>query len=765
MRREWAARLRRDWRSWLTSRTGSGIVTAIVVVALVVTATSNGLPAPTGEPSGGPSATPRPNATPAATTPPDEAWGDLALPAWEPVAELRPVSVNTSGVAVDSAFLLRSRTSVGAADLAARLTADPSITFEVRPGATAAEATVIPSEPLAEGVLYRIRLADPTGALAGSWAYRTERPLHVVGTVPANETTGVPVDTGIEVEFDQDGVAGLGDRFSIDPAVTGRFEVHGRTIAFVPNAPLAPATVYRFTVAAGVTMTGSDQVLEAPLTVAFETAAPAGTTTSWDVGLGRPILEATPGEAPIIGVDLRVDDSGPAVGSLPFEVYRLESIDAARAAAVTLANVSDWAEWGTNEVVPTTGLPRVAAFDGAFESSSPYGYRVVRFPAPLDAGWYLVVIPREGRDRQALLQVTSLSAFALTSDTRTLAWVNDTVTDQPIADAAVDDPDGLRLGTTAASGLLDVETPESLRHPEGVSWWLPSTSILTVTAADGRQLLVALGLRSNTSAYPWARNDSSRVDDPNRRWWRLLATDRSLYRSVDTVHAWGLLRSRLDGSVPDSLELTLRADEGSSEDGPWLARIPIAPTVRGTWAADIPIDDLPLGGYIVELHAPGGIASSTWLSVGEIRKPAYRIEVETDRRAVIAGDPVAITGRAVFFDGTPAAGLDLQVHAFERSVTATTDADGRVAVTVEARTGADGGDYGFVDISPVHPEEGEIAGSAIVYAFPSAAWITASGTVTGGRVEVSGALRRVDLERAERQLAEGGWPDDPGGSP
>ncbi|HEX4898158.1 MAG TPA: alpha-2-macroglobulin family protein, partial [Candidatus Limnocylindrales bacterium] len=90
---------------------------------------------------------------------------------------------------------------------------------------------------------------------------------------------------------------------------------------------------------------------------------------------------------------------------------------------------------------------------------------------------------------------------------------------------------------------------------------------------------------------------------------------------------------------------------------------------------------------------------------------------------------------------------------------------GRVAVTVEARTSADGGDYGYVDISPVHPEEGEIAGSAIVHAFPSAAWITASGTVTGGRVEISGAVRRVDLERAERQLAEGGWPDDPGGSP
>jgi hypothetical protein len=209
----------------------------------------------------------------------------------------------------------------------------------------------------------------------------------------------------------------------------------------------------------------------------------------------------------------------------------------------------------------------------------------------------------------------------------------------------------------------------------------------------------------------------------------------------------------------------MRADVGSSEEGPWLARIPIAPTVRGTWAADLPIDGLPLGGYVVELHAGGGIASSTYLAVGEIRKPAYQIEVQTDRRAVIAGDPVAITGRAIFFDGTPAAGLDLQVHGFEQSVAATTDAEGRVAVTIEARSSSDLGDYGFIDISPVNPEEGEIAGSATVYVFPSAAWITASGTVTAGRVEIGGTVRRVDLDRAEQALAEGGWPDDPAGAP
>ena len=763
--RERADRLRHGWRPWLTSRTGSGIVTAIVVVALVMTAASNGLPAPTGEPSGAPSATPRPVSTPAATAPAEEAWGDLALPAWEPVAELRPVSVNTSGVAIDTAFTLRSRTSADAADLAAGLTADPPISFAIQPGSTAAEATVVPSEPLAEGVVYRIRLADPTGALAGSWAYRTERPLHVVGTVPANETTGVPVDTGIEVEFDQDGVAHIAAHFSIEPAADGRFESHGRTIAFVPRKALATATMYRVTIGSGVTMTGSDQVLEAPVTFAFETAGPGGPTTSWDVGLGRPILEATPDEAPLLGVDVVQADTAPAPTSLPFEIYRLVSFDAARAAAITLAGDPGWGSWATNNLVDTAGLPRVAAFDGSFESTSPYGYMVVRFPAPLAAGWYVVVVPRDGRDRQVLLQVTTLSAFALTSETRTLAWVNDTATDAPIAGAEVADPAGRQLGTTGPAGLLDVATPASLVHVDTGDGSMPGPTLLTVLAPDGRQLLVVLGMRSNTSAYDWARNDMSRADAPDRRWWRVTSTDRTTYRSTDTVHAWGLLRSRLDGSVPAGLELTLRSPEGSSEAGPWLAQIPITPTARGTWAADVPIADLPLGGYVVELHAAGVVASSTWLAVAEIRKPAYQIEVVTDRGATVAGEPVSITGRATFFDGTPMVGLDLTVDAFAGTRTVTTDADGRLAVTLDARAGDYGPDYHYISVTPVNPEEGEISGSTAVFVYPSSSWIEASGTVTGGQVEIAGTLSQVDLERVARELAANGWPEDPAGAP
>jgi hypothetical protein len=745
----------------LTPRNGIGLLAAVVVVAIVASALPSPHPQTTAEPTG----RPVPTASPNPSEPPAEAWGELTLPAWEPMAELRPVDVDASGVAVTSAFILRSRTTASAAALAVGLAAEPPVAFEVEPGATAAEVTIVPAEILVEGIVYRFRLTDPSGALAGSWAYRTERPLHVVSTVPGDQTTAVPLNTGIEIEFDQDGVADISDQFSIEPPVAGRFEAHGRTVVFVPTTPLAAAAIYRVTIAAGVAMSGSDQVLEAPVTFAFETAPAAGGDAGWDVGLGRPILEASPGEAPIIGVDVVQPDSATPLAGLPFEVYRLPTFAAARAAAVTLSAEEGWGQWAASDLVPTTGLARVAAFDSTFESSSPYGYRVVRFPEALAAGWYLVVVPREGRDRQVLLQVTTLAAFALTSETRTIGWVNDTATGEPVAGAALTDPSGAEIGTTAANGLLDTPTPASLRDSAaGAGSVEVSTAIVTVTAPDGRRLLLALGLRSRTRAYQSERNDSS-YRSAERRWWLLISTDRTTYRSSDTVHAWGLIRSRLDGSVPGALEATLRAPNTSSEVGPWLARVPVIATSRGTWTADLPIDQLPLGGYIVELHAAGEIAASTWVAVDEIRKPAYRIEVATDAEAYIAGQPVAISGQAAFFDGTAAAGLNLRIEAFGDSRIVTTDTDGRIGLTLPARTSVSYLDYTSISIQPESPEEGEIVGYKGIFVLPSSAWITASGTIAGSRLVVSGTLSQADLERVERDIASTGWPEDPSGAP
>ena len=92
-------------------------------------------------------------------------------------------------MATNSSFTVRSLTSTPAVELAKGLHIDPPIDFTVKPGASTELAVVKPSSALVEGVHYRVRLDAPDGALAGSWAFTTRAPLHVVTTLPADHAT------------------------------------------------------------------------------------------------------------------------------------------------------------------------------------------------------------------------------------------------------------------------------------------------------------------------------------------------------------------------------------------------------------------------------------------------------------------------------------------------------------------------------------------------------------------------------------------------
>ena len=84
------------------------------------------------------------------------------------------------------------------------------------------EVILEPAEPLLEDTTYRLPLTA-RGRRPRRARGRSARsaPLHIVHTIPGDEETDVPVDTGIEVTFDQDGSIGLADHFSIEPAVAG----------------------------------------------------------------------------------------------------------------------------------------------------------------------------------------------------------------------------------------------------------------------------------------------------------------------------------------------------------------------------------------------------------------------------------------------------------------------------------------------------------------------------------------------------------------
>jgi hypothetical protein len=740
-----------------TTAKAAGAVGVLVIFAAIL-----GPAALTG-PTPGHSASPASSQVAALPTPAPtadaEPWSDLEVGPYVATAELVPSDRDRIGIAKTTSFTLRSLTSTSALQLAKGLQIDPPTKVVVEAGPTPDVARIRPATPLAVGERYRIRLQAPDGALAGSWAFTTRAPLHIVGILPDDRGVQVPTNTGIEITFDQDGVIGVANHFAIAPKVAGRFEAHGRTWAFIPDTPLAAGTIYTVTVAKGIGLTGSSETLETGRTFRFETDP--GSLTGSRVDFARTMVEVRPNAFPEVLVNAGEGDGegGSAEETVHIQIHRLPDMKAVIAAATALAGADGWALAARSSTVSTTGLTKVADLDVKLIGTDVGP--VLTIPVKLARGGYVVTIRQPGPPAQLLLQVTDLSAYALAATQTTVAWVNDLAGDTPVVDASVALVDGPTLGATGADGILRVPTPAQAA---------PTTSddaarvphFVKITAAGLGSLLVPLGLPvpfGYTGGADWGYGGGAGA------WWLLFQTDRATYRQTDTVHVYGTIRARSDRSVPGGLEVRLRPVDGSP-DAP-IVRVPVDANARGVFSADIKLDELPFATYSIDLFAGKELVSTVWIGVAAIAKPAYRLDLRTDRHVYLEGDKVAITATASFYDGTVVPGVELGFSGLEAETTATTNGLGEARVVFTAKTADEpvGWSQAQVDAAAVQPEEGQIGGTAYFAVVPSRFRITADGTVSGGNIVIDGRLTWFDLAGLEAALAQGRSLDDPSGAP
>ncbi|HEV8490607.1 MAG TPA: Ig-like domain-containing protein, partial [Candidatus Limnocylindrales bacterium] len=720
-----------------------------------------------------PSPSPGASSGPGAGTTPGAGPGDWAALELEPipaVAALAPTTQDDTGIPSDAAFTLDSLAGEPAAQLAQRLEVSPAIALVVTPS-TDARATVRPSKPLQPGATYRFALRAPDGSLAGSWLFRVRGAVQATSTIPGSRSTGVPVGTGIEVTFNQEGVADMANHFSISPEVDGRFERHGRTQVFVPDS-LAAATLYTVTIRAGLARTGTDLTLPADVVFSFETAGPE--TRETRLRFGREVIEASPTERPVIAVRAVGPDVDEGTTTIPTEaevrVYRIPSPDAAASSLAGFLAAPRWSSYA-DPLIPTDGMTVAASFTATLERLQN-DLLLIRFPAVLDAGAYVVEIDGP-RKAHAFLQVTTVSAWVSVMSDRTVAWVNDVATGRALAGATVALGDGPAFGRSNEDGLAIGDTPTSLLPPATAGDAdVPATPVLTVTSAAGDTVLVPFGIGADGDLYRGEWWEKTQPADET--YWAMLFTDRGIYRPDDRIEIWGYLRARDSAEVPDSVEVRLvppPTDE--TRDKPAIASVVARPGASGAFTAALPIASAPLGAYQVQAVVDGRVVVSRWLEVTIIRKPPYQLALSTDHRAVIAGATVRWTAAATFFDGTPVPALEFGLSGGETDgdVRATTDAAGFATVPLKARTtGFEGERWEDattwdIQAGPTGPEAAEVFASGSVVVFPSAYDLKASGVVNEGRLTVSGSLHAVDLAKVERQLEAGGWDGDAEGAP
>ncbi len=738
-----------------------GIAAAAAVVAIAIVASqlpwqagptpSVAIADPTSTPSGE-SPTPGATAGPSATERPP-------ILAYTPRAELTPVSGAGPVVAPDAEFRLVSVDGSPAVDLAARLSVKPALELAVEPEPDGTAVRIRPATQMQPGTVYRFTLAGADGRPQDSWAFQTEQAVRVVATTPDDTETDVPLDTGIEITFDQDGVVDPASHVTIQPLTPGRFEWRDRTLAFVPQR-LKAATVYTVTVTRGVRVEGSDEVLAEDFRFRFETAAQPGRVTT-TFGFPDDVLEApTAGRATLPIWAFRDDDTLPSATAM--EVYRF----ADRAAAIDgfrqLRRSSRWARWSIADAVPTAGLRRVMSFRAALQRGGESLW--FRLPDTLAAGWYLVQQPSRTRPTQVILQVTDVAGYLSVSDGRTLVWANDLADGRPLSGATVT-TEGSDLGRTDADGLLLADTPAPLRA-DGQPGCAESACdrVVIVRSPDGRSMFMP----ADNPYGMGVGHDGSSANAQSH--WLVYHTDRLVYRRTDTVNVWGMVRDRASGAVPETVDVALVVGF-SDPTPPPIASLRLRPSPTGAFTGSLPIANLPEGSYDLILRAGADVIGSTSVQVARILKPAYKLDLETGRRVYIEGDRIRVTSHATFYEGTPVPGVRLRIDGrVQRNVTTDRTGTATFRTVAHADRDIDGSawDYQSVGVNPARAEEGDIAGSTQAFlVFPSSRTIRGEATIASGRVRLQGTVHLVDRDRLETEIAGGlsPWDLDPRGKP
>jgi len=706
-------------------------------------------------------------------------------------ATLEPSARDSLGVAPDSIFVLTLEEPVPLGAVKRALSIEPEVEFTVveAEGGEGKVFEIRPEEPLEPNGIYRVQLALAGSDEPGySWAYQVRGDLRVISTLPGHRSPGVPVRTGIELEFSHDGVNDPSDFFTIDPFVPGTWERHRRTWVFVPAVALDPGTIYTCTLEAGLGAEGTDQVLAGDYVFLFETE-PAGS----EAGGGFYFYvhdetgEFVPGQSPYFSVSYSDFGRGDAKGRVPAVSARVYCY-ADAAAFVSALSERDRVPWWAHEAresyePSTVGLDRVLEAELEIQSLEWRNYLVL--PEPLPEGFYLAFFRLEDVTRYVWFQVTDLSGYIIAAADETVLWFNSLASGVPVGAVDVRFASGTAEGAASGAGSLGVSGPDGLaRFPTPAQLVDPAAGdgpgretcppvpeprppFYVVAAAPGGSQLV-LNLSPGWGYWDLERR---RVVDS---YWSYLYTDRPLYLPDDEVEFWGVLEPvRPGGEEIGEVTVKLRTSYYDIWRGPFgtggdsgaivsqTARVGSGHTFHGS----VSLPNLRPGYYWLEVMAGGVSLVSKSFEVATYTKPAYRVDLSADKRAVFAGEEVTFTLEAEFFEGTPASGLRFDYNRSRGAVwrgTLTTGPDGTATLVHRAPEGTDPSVLERRDTLYVNadlPEAGYIWANAGVRVFERDVAMQAAVTRDGSSARIEVALNEVTLDR----INSGGSRDDADG--
>ncbi|MHB8961891.1 MAG: Ig-like domain-containing alpha-2-macroglobulin family protein [Saccharofermentanales bacterium] len=586
---------------------------------------------------------------------------------------LLPDRSDSTGVFAESTFTLQSQTDVTLSETAEWLHIDG----QGKPGIESIGKNVFritPDAPFEKNKLYTFRITrapDPDI----TWTFQTSAPFVITGSLPSNQTTNVPVDTGIELYFSHSEYGNPDSYFEIDPAVKGRFERHKNAYVFIPYKALEHGTLYTVTLRKGLRTKDGNESLDSDFVFSFETMIAQEEQNRYDSGyifFNKVLNEYNSTEKPFLPINYYFNNNTKAASekvAVQGAVYAYPSADAFLGALTDKAKIPVWAYYSylTDNLSGTKGLSKVLTFENELSrTATTEEDRYIRLPSNLPEGFYLVDCAWEDVHFQTFIEVTDLGVYMTSDEDSVLFWVNDLKTGKPVEGAAIHlHQSSLEPWTTDAKGVA-LFNPGDLTVADGNAD--SGERYFVIESPDGRTVIVRKyeNIYSRYSYY----YDMINYSEEQNNYWRYIQLDRTLYKPDDTVFFWGFLKNRV--SAEDIRSVTVEVSKGGyysdfSRQGwycfPSLANEPVAKTMvqvsGGAFDGSIDLPYLEQGSYLLQVKIGDSIVESTYLTVQNYIKPAYKMEISSNKKAVFWSEEVELTVRTAFFEGTALPGLDV----------------------------------------------------------------------------------------------------------
>ena len=658
-----------------------------------------------------------------------------------------------------SAVLLNTKSGMTAEDLQSALTVTPEMPITV--SSSGDGFLITPAVGAWESdTLYRLSLTGEDGILA---AFQTHRAFAVESVYPAHEMTQVPTDTGIEITFsDTVRTTDLAAYISVSPSIDGQFDIYpnGRTVVIVPDKPLDEKTQYTVRVKEGMPSDNGTVLEEGRVfgfftmdMTSFESQSRLTVTTDSEA-------ITSPGVGAVMQYRARLDWSDIPMSSLSVkaDIYAYPSaVELTELLLTSLGQRGD-AMFSPDVQLPTDKLDTVFSGDVELYTESTWdsGASGWVYLPTLEEGIYLVVLQSTAqRDMkhyentvQVLLQVTPLRAYTESMGTEngadTLVWVHTT-------NYGGTKDGGTKYGDTSAghavagAEIRATSFENTMWHPEeflsytdhkvktdanGLATIVtedPADAALMTVSHDGHTLIVGATARAET------QGDTCRA---------YLYTDREVYFPNDTVYFHGVLGRTYEGqTLPDTLSLSVAGNDTG---------VRIAVDEDGSFGGSFPIEDW-ISSYIsfTLTDEAGRVNQYRSLRVTQEEKPLYTLDIAYDRPFYTLDYPTAtVTMTLSYFDGTPAAGMQLSVSDNNRESTLVTDENGQAVYTYPMQ-------YHSYETT-TRPLGSEVhvylSGYETVslYDYASTLWFHSSGVMTSERVDADHSrvtLHKLDTSR------------------